>query len=177
MFYYLLLALMVLFPFFWLSVIKKNSWKEIHNILFPKFQGVKTEAIGSIILFLLLVVGFFVIVSGITIFGLNDLEKVNEIVKESVQSGALFYFVSLIPILFIEEFFFRAFLISRIGVLPSTVLFTIAHFGYGSIGEIIGVFALGLILAYWFKKNKSLIQNYFGHVLYDIVAILIYLLV
>ena len=172
----LLLALMVIFPFFWLRLIKKNTWKEIHEILFPKFLGVKKELIGSVILFLLLVVGFFLIIGVVNIFGVNDLDKVDQVVKESVRSGAIIYFTTLLPILFIEEFFFRAFLVSRIGVIPSTLLFTVAHFGYGSIAEFIGVFALGLILAYWFKKNKSLVQNYFGHVLYDLFAIAIYLI-
>ncbi len=174
-FQYLLLALMIIFPFFWLRVVKQNSWKEIHKILFPKFQGVKKEAIGSVILFLLLVIGFFVVLGLVSILGINDLANVEQVVKESVKNAPLFYFISLIPILFVEEFFFRAFLVSRIGVIPSTLLFTIAHFGYGSIAELIGVFALGLILAYWYKKNNSLIQNYFGHLLYDLFAITMYL--
>ncbi|MFA6065402.1 MAG: CPBP family intramembrane glutamic endopeptidase [archaeon] len=174
-FTYLLLALMVIFPFFWLKVIKKNSWEEIHKILFPKFQGVKKELVGSLMLFVFLVIAFFLIIGLVSILGINDLAKVDQVVKESVQNNALIYFVSLLPILFIEEFFFRAFLVSRIGVIPSTLLFTVAHFGYGSIAEFTGVFILGLILAYWFKKNKSLIQNYFGHVLYDLFAIGVYL--
>ncbi len=174
-FTYLLLALMIIFPFFWLRVIKKNTWKEVHEILFSKFLGVKKEAIGSLGLFVALLIGFFLIIGLVNILGVNDLEKVDQVIKSSIQSGAIIYFITLLPILFVEEFFFRAFLVSRIGVIPSTLLFTLAHLGYGSIAEIIGVFALGLILAYWFKKNKSLVQNYFGHVLYDLFAIVMYL--
>ena len=134
---YLLFALMTIFPFFWLRVIKKNTWKEVHEILFPNFLGVKKEAIGSLGLFVLLIVGFFLIIGLVNILGVNDLEKVDQVVKNSIQSGAIIYFILLLPILFIEEFFFRAFLVSRIGVIPSTLLFTLAHIGYGSIAEII----------------------------------------
>jgi membrane protease YdiL (CAAX protease family) len=172
---YLILALMIIFPFFWLRVVKQNSWKEIHKILFPKFQGIQKETIGTIKLFFLLLIGFFLLVGLISLLGINDLNNVEQVVKESVKNAPLIYFVTLIPILFVEEFFFRAFLVSRVGIIPSTILFAIAHIGYGSIAEILGVFGLGLILAYWFKKNKSLIQNYFGHLLYDLFAIIIYL--
>jgi membrane protease YdiL (CAAX protease family) len=61
------------------------------------------------------------------------------------------------------------------GMVPSNLVFTLLHIGYGSTAELIGVFVLGMILAYWYKRNNSLLQNYLGHLLYDFFAILFYL--
>ncbi|MDD3084112.1 MAG: CPBP family glutamic-type intramembrane protease, partial [Candidatus ainarchaeum sp.] len=78
---------------------------------------------------------------------------------------------------FAEEFFFRAFLVKKIGILFSTIIFTFFHLGYESLTQTIGVFFLGLILAYWFKKNNSIIQNYFGHLIYNLIAIILYVII
>jgi membrane protease YdiL (CAAX protease family) len=177
------LFILVLIPLFYLRVIKEFDWKKIKEELIPKIQNPKKEFFGIIKLFLALVI-FAIIISmslGIieSISGqeINDLHKVGEVINEEIQEGWVLFGVFLIVSLFVEEFFFRSFLVKRLGMLGSTIIFTIFHIGYGSIAEIIGVFLLGLILAWWFKKHKSLIQNYFGHLLYDIIAIAIYLLI
>lgn len=185
MFYLLIIALLILIPILYLKIIKKYSNKKIEQELLPKNQGLKKEIIGSFALFGALFIGFVLISTTINIidialeetgveFRLNDLEKVGEVVGENLNRGVENYLILLIIVLFVEEFFFRSFLQPRIGIFFSTILFTIAHLGYDSIGQTIGVFFLGLVLAYWFKKNKSIIQNYFGHLLYDLLAIMIY---
>ncbi len=160
--------------------------KAIEKELLPKSQGLKKEVIGALALGGALILGYFVLIAAISIteetthfFGenevvINDLEKVSEIIMRELTSNPENFLLVLVIVLFIEEFFFRAFLTTKIGIIPSTILFTIAHFGYGSIAEIIGAFFLGLILAYWFKRNNSIIQNYFGHLIYDIFAIMLY---
>ena len=186
MFYLLILAFMFLFPIIYLKYFKKLSDKKVEAELMPKSQGLKKEIVGSLALFSALFLGFIVIVLAISIVDvtlsfagidnvrLNDLDKVEDLVGEEFSSAPENFLIVLVIALFAEEFFFRAFLTQRIGIIPSTILFTLAHYGYGSIAEMIGVFFLGLILAYWFKKNKSMIQNYFGHLFYDLFAILLY---
>jgi len=182
MLYELLLVLMVLLPILWLRFVEKKKWKKVHTNLIPKYQGHKKEIVGTLALFSALLLAFVVITSCVSIIEeasgiqINDLDKVSGIVQEDFAGGAWLFALTLIVMLFIEEFFFRAFLVPRIGMILPTILFTIAHFGYGSWMEILGVFLLGLILAYWFKKKKSLFQNYFGHLLYDILAVALYLL-
>lgn len=174
---------MFLFPFFYLIVLKKYNWKETQNYLFPKITDYKKEIIGTIQLFILLLLFSMVISVGINLGEnvtgekINDLDKVKEAVKEDIAQGWIYFTIIIIFGLFVEELLFRAFLVPKIGMILSTIMFTIAHFSYGSITEIIGVFILGLILAWWYKNNKSLIQNYFGHVLYDAIAIGIYFLI
>lgn len=177
---------MFVFPVVYLKYFRKLSGKKIEAELMPKFQGLKKEIVGSIALFSALFLGFIVIILAITLVDvtleiagfenvkLNDLDKVEDVVGSEFVAAPENFLIVLLVALFAEEFFFRAFLTQRMGMIPSTLLFTLAHYGYGSVAEMIGVFFLGLILAYWFKRNKSLIQNYFGHVLYDLFAIMLY---
>jgi len=188
MLYLLLLGFMIVFPILYLKYVNKMSYKKIEAYLIPKFCGMKKEIVGSIALFSALFLGFIVIILaisfvevGLELAGfeeivINDLEKVEEIIGKELLASPENFLIVLVIALFVEEFFFRAFLTQKIGMIPSTILFTIAHYGYGSIAELIGVFFLGFVLAYWFKKNKSLIQNYFGHLLYDLFAIMLYLI-
>ena len=172
---WVLFAAMIILPFLWLRAAKEKEWKAILKDLFPKFKGVKKEIIGSLALFGALFIGFIVISAVLTLAGFNDLTKVNDVVQGEASGGAIMFLLSIVIILFIEEFFFRAFLVPRIGIIPSTFFFALAHTGYGSIAEIVGAFFLGLVLAYWYKKNNSLVQNYFGHLLYDLFALAMYL--
>jgi len=183
MFYAVLVAFLILGPLFYLRVVKCQPWEKIRKELLPKYQGHKKEIIGSVALFGALLLGFYLLVIGMSTFeyffgiDVNDLDKVETIVKEEFAAPSALSIITLLIVLFAEEFFFRAFLVPRAGILISTLIFTAFHIGYGSIAEIIGVFFLGLILAYWFKKNKSLFQNYMGHVIYDAFAIALYLIV
>jgi len=177
MLYYLILASMLVLPLFWLRIVKKYSWKQIRIELLPKYQGHKKEIIGSLALFAALFLGFILITGFVDLVGINDLDKVSQSITESTSQGFSEFILTLFFVLFLEEFFFRAFLLKRMGMVPSNLVFTLLHTGYGSIAELIGVFVLGMILAYWYKKNNSLLQNYLGHLLYDFFAIAFYLFV
>lgn len=167
---------LLLFPLFFLRAIRGKEWGEIEKQLLGKYQGHKKEIVGSLALFSALLVAFVAIAGIITFLGINDLSKVQNVVVETYSQNMPALLFILIVGVFAEEFFFRAFLVKRIGVLISTIIFTFAHFGYESVAETIGVFFLGLILAYWYKKKNSLFQNYFGHMLYNLLAIAIYLI-
>ena len=173
----ILLFFMIIFPIFWLRIIKKFDWKKISSELIPySKKNLKGELVGSLKLFLALLLSFILLSFILTLLGLNDLEKVSEVIALNMENAVLFIILMSV-LVFFEEFFFRAFLVNRIGLIPSSLLFGVAHFGYASIAEMIGAFALGLLLAYWFKQNKSIIQNYFGHLLYNLFAIALYVLV
>ncbi|MDD4250700.1 MAG: CPBP family intramembrane metalloprotease [Candidatus ainarchaeum sp.] len=176
-----LFSLFILIPLFYYRVIKKKTWDEIKKELLPKNKELKKELIGSLKLFGILILGFLVIATTISaieiIFNIqiNDMDNVANFIKNGFITP-IFFILSLTIIVFIEEFFFRAFLQKNIGILFSTIIFTFFHLGYESITQTIGVFFLGLILAYWFKKNNSIIQNYFGHLLYNLLAVILYLI-
>jgi len=180
MLYWAIISSFVLIPIIHQRLIKRKSWKEVRQIILPSYQGHKKEIIGALTLFSALFLGFMLINFGLTAFdiatgtGVNDLEQVQQVVSEEIAQGLWYFILTLIIVVFVEELFFRAYLVPRIGMIPSTLIFTVAHTGYGSVAELIGVFFLGLLISYWFKRNHSIYQTYFGHLLYNFVALLFY---
>lgn len=77
----------------------------------------------------------------------------------------------LVVRVFLEEWFFRGFLVKKTGVLFSSILFSIAHIGYGSYVELFGAFILGLVLAIYFKRIQNLWPLVAAHLLYNLFAI------
>ena len=175
-------TLLFLIPICYIKFVNKKSLIEALKELIPKSQGWKKETTGAIALFGALFLGFLILTMGISFFEMgtgiviNDLDKVGNVIGNELAFDAVGFILLMIVLVFLEEFFFRSFLVPRIGMVISTIFFMIVHYGYNSISELIGAFFLGLILAYWFKKKGSLIQNYFGHLFYNILAILFYIL-
>ncbi|NYZ77569.1 CPBP family intramembrane metalloprotease [Candidatus Micrarchaeota archaeon] len=120
--------------------------------------------------------------------GINDGEKVTGIVK-GLPIYILVFAVIAAP--FSEELFFRAFLMQffenvftflRLPMLRgaavffSAVAFSLPHFSYGSVTEIIGAFAIGLVLALVYKYSKSVLPCIAIHMIYNLIAITVMLL-
>jgi len=61
-----------------------------------------------------------------------------------------------------EELFFRGFLVKRIGIILSALLFAILHAGYGSTFgiDIIAAFIFGLIAGYISRRQTQYTQHY-----------------
>lgn len=131
--------------------------------------GLKDAVLAAKLFFALMIVS--VLISIFTsIIGVNDFEPVGEQVKILFMSNAIFLVYFFIFRVFVEEFFFRAFLVPRIGVAGSSIIFGVAHMGYGSIGEIIGATILGGILALGYKRSGSIIPSFVAHLCYNLVA-------
>ncbi len=103
---------------------------------------------------------------------LDDLHPVEERVRWLINFSPLILVYLFIVRVFLEEFFFRAFLTPRIGALGSSVLFGLAHLGYGSNAEVIGAAVLGFVLAMFYHNNKRLVPNFIAHMLYNLVVII-----
>ncbi len=119
--------------------------------------------------------GFFAIIFSLYIVGylllyfdVNDQTAVVEIVQ------GLPLYVLVLAVLFApfsEELFFRAFLVPRIGVLGSSVVFALLHLSYSSISELSGAFVIGLILALIYKYSKSVIPPIMIHMAFNFIAV------
>lgn len=88
----------------------------------------------------------------------------------------------LLPFAFIlapfsEEVLFRGYLSRRFGILVSSIIFSSVHLGYGSSAELIFTFIFGLFAGFIYQKTKSLIPSITVHILFNIYAILIFLIV
>lgn len=67
----------------------------------------------------------------------------------------------------VEEAFFRAWLQKRIGLLASTLLFALAHSGFGQPLLLIGVALISLVIGFTFYRTKNLLPGIIAHGVFD----------
>ena len=139
-------------------------WRELG--LFS--NGLKIDLKRTIGLFFVLIAVALAASFVLLYIGLHDLENVSVVVSR-ISLPVLAYLIVVRGIS--EEIFFRGFLVKRIGVLGSSLIFALAHIMYFSVAEVIGTFVLGLLLALAFRKNRNLVPNIFAHMLYNIFAL------
>lgn len=108
-------------------------------------------------------------------FNLNDLDKVVDVIKVFSSENVLILVYLLVVRVFAEEFFFRAFLVPLVGVLGSSFIFSLLHFGYGSIAEILGSFFLGFVLGHYYSNVKRILPIYLAHMFYNTFVLIIML--
>ncbi len=84
----------------------------------------------------------------------------------------LFFIAIIAPIN--EEILFRGFLVPRIGILASALIFAIPHLIiYYSVYELAFAFAFGLLAGYVFKKSGSLYSTIIAHMMVNVLAVLL----
>ncbi|NYZ76449.1 CPBP family intramembrane metalloprotease [Candidatus Micrarchaeota archaeon] len=158
------------FPFFWDAELQHRSLEKTFSYLGLKKDGFIMDAIWGVATTLLLV-GPLVIMEAIVVVFLLHLEEPG---KVSMLMGGLPWYIlifsfTIAPIA--EEVFFRGFLLSRFGVVISTVLFTAAHYSYGSLTESLAAFTAGLIFALLCRRRKSVIPSIFAHATFNFINV------
>ncbi|MGD9762482.1 MAG: lysostaphin resistance A-like protein [Candidatus Binatia bacterium] len=73
----------------------------------------------------------------------------------------------------VEEAFFRGFLQPRIGWIPASVLFALAHAGYGLPTLLASVLALSLVIGWAFRRTGSLLPCIVAHGVFDAIQIFV----
>lgn len=73
----------------------------------------------------------------------------------------------------VEEAFFRAFLQTRIGLVPSSVLFALAHASYGLPTLMVAVLIVSLLLGRDFARHQSLARCMIGHGVFDAIQLIV----
>jgi membrane protease YdiL (CAAX protease family) len=73
----------------------------------------------------------------------------------------------------VEEAFFRGWLQKRVGLLASTVLFALAHSGFGQPFLLIGVAMISLIIGFTFYRTKNLLPGVIAHGVFDAVQLFV----
>lgn len=71
-----------------------------------------------------------------------------------------------------EEIFFRAFLVPRLGIVISALIFAVLHSGYSSVSEFGAALIFGLAAGYYYKKYGSLYATILAHVTVNFLAIM-----
>jgi len=90
---------------------------------------------------------------------------------EGMPAYLLVFSVVVAPI--DEELLFRGFLVPRIGIVWSALIFSLFHISYYSIAEFIAAFIFGLLAGYAFKRTKSLYTTIIGHALVNMLTIIV----
>jgi membrane protease YdiL (CAAX protease family) len=75
----------------------------------------------------------------------------------------------------VEEFHFRAFLQRRLGAVPASVLFLLAHAGYGEPYFFVGLLAITVVLAVAFQRTGSVWAPMLAHGTFNAVQLFIFL--
>ena len=73
----------------------------------------------------------------------------------------------------LEEFYFRAFLQSRLGAVAASVLFLLAHAGYGDPRFLVVLLGVTVILAQAYRKSGSTIAPILAHGTFDAIQLFI----
>lgn len=75
----------------------------------------------------------------------------------------------------VEEGFFRAFLQSRIGWIPSSLLFALGHASYGLPLMVVSVLVISLIMGWSFRRNGRLLPCIMAHGTFDAIQLFVIL--
>jgi uncharacterized protein len=166
--------LLFIIPIYFLILFNpKKNLKDLILSLGLRKISFKEVVKHTLILFFLLFVLSYTISALSIFFNISDLN----LVGEEILKIPLFILVYMFIVrVFLEEWFFRAFLIPKIGPFFSSLIFAIAHIGYGSLIQLLGAFFLGILLSWYYIKTKSIWPNYLAHLLYNTVIYLILLI-
>jgi membrane protease YdiL (CAAX protease family) len=75
----------------------------------------------------------------------------------------------------VEEGFFRAFLQTRIGWIPSSLLFALGHAGYGLPMMLFSVLVISLVIGWTLRRTGRLLPCIVAHGVFDAIQLLIIL--
>jgi membrane protease YdiL (CAAX protease family) len=138
------------------------------------------KAIGKTFLFVILAM----ICVGITIKVLHvNIEStvMTKMVKLLKDNFMLLLFASITAGL-TEELIFRGYLLSRLdflfkntkaAIIVSSLIFGLLHYSYGTLLQIIGPTAIGLVFAHQYHKNKNIQIVIICHFLWDFIVLFI----
>ncbi len=73
----------------------------------------------------------------------------------------------------VEEAFFRSFLQKRVGLIASTILFSLAHFTYGNPLLLIGVCIVSLIIGATFYRTRNVLPGVIAHGVFDAIQLFV----
>jgi membrane protease YdiL (CAAX protease family) len=73
----------------------------------------------------------------------------------------------------VEEIFFRGLLQPRVGLLFSTLLFTLAHLSYGQLFMLVGITVLSILYGLLVRWRQSVWAAIAAHTVFDLVQLLI----
>ncbi len=169
------ILLSFMFPttvFTWLSLKGKSSMQIAAELGLSRDKFTKRALFAGIKLFFAILI-LEIALTVVTAFTGVQLPTNVETLLDGMPTWFLLFGIFISPLN--EEIFFRGFMVPRIGVIPSALIFAAFHVGYNSIAEFAGAVIFGLLAGYVFKKTGSLYATTLGHLLINMLTIVQFL--
>ena len=174
--------LLVLIPFLWYKIVNSISFRKAISKIRITLENIDIAFLWGIFAAILIYVIIFVFSFILQSLGTNPTDLSNVTNLDFLSPPILFVLVAVIPVA--EEIFFRGFLLEKIesfagqnvAIVVTSVLFGVAHIGYGKLFPVIMPMIMGLLLAYIVIKTKNLFASIFAHVSFNVVVIILYFL-
>ncbi len=164
----------------YLLLFKKLKFgKAAQSLGFSRKNGSgRTGKLKLLWLGLAIFMAIFIFEMAVGLIGQATNTQINTNVSAVLAGAPLwFYIYSAIIEPINEEVFFRGFLVPRMGILASSLIFGFAHYTYYSTFgiEVIAAFAFGTMAGYVFKKTKSIYPGIIAHILVNSLAVIVML--
>lgn len=174
--------LLVFIPLSWYIIVNTISFRKAISKIRITLENIDIAFLWGIFAAILIYIIIFVFSFILQSLGTNPTDLSNVTDLDFLSPPILFVLVAVIPVA--EEIFFRGFLLEKIGsfagqnvaIVATSVLFGIAHIGYGKLFPVIMPMIMGLLLAYIVIKTKNLFASIFAHVSFNVVVIILYFL-
>ncbi len=75
--------------------------------------------------------------------------------------------------MFVEEFFFRSFLQTRVGPLAATLMFTAAHGAYGQPLVLVGILVISTVLSVALVLYRNVLPCIVAHGVFDAIQMFV----
>ena len=139
-------------------------------------NGKKVFGVNLVLLGILAFVVMFVLEVIISIISAVTNVQIDTNVSILLASApAWFYVFTAIIAPINEEILFRGFLVPRIGIIASALIFAAGHISYNSTFgiEVIAAFVFGLLAGYVYRKTGSLYPSIIAHILLNASTLLL----
>jgi membrane protease YdiL (CAAX protease family) len=163
---------MLSFPFLWEVELRGESLRRSFSNLGIRGNGFWKNAILGVAT-TVFVIGPLILTEAAIVISWLHLEEAGKVpmIVSGLPLYILIFSFTISPVA--EEIFFRGFLLEKLpmGIILSTLLFTFAHYSYGSLVEFLAAFTAGLIFAIICRRSKSLIPSIFAHAAFNFINV------
>jgi len=148
---------------------KGNTLKQIIRQLGLSKDKLTFKMIG---IGLLIFFGFILFTIALSLFSLATNIQLPTNVQTVLAGTPLYFLVFTFLVAPInEEIFFRGFLVPRLGIIASAIIFAVLHLSYLSVSEFSAALVFGLLAGYVFKKKNSLYPSIAAHMIVNAITI------
>ncbi len=173
---------LILIPIFWYMFVNNLSFKQSLKKMRLTLENIDIAFLWAVLSIIIIFGIFFIVELILIVLGFNPDELGNIQDLEGLFSPvSLFLLIAIQPVA--EEIFFRGFLLEKvevfagkyIAIISTSILFGIAHLGYGKLYPAVFPIIIGLIFAFIVLKTKNLYASIFAHIFFNVISFGLYM--